>query len=185
MVLSADTVTTDDGDVGAREASAAPVPALTAALADPAADPVDLDALAAGHPDLRLPATMIAALRSIAAGQGDDLAETLGAVADHDTPELDRAVRVLQRVPPSTDVTAARIALYSAAGRHDAVLALTHGVCAVDDRTALSLVYRATALAAVGLRAGARAQFTAILRRRWHPAVREFARAQRRAVIGD
>ncbi len=193
MSLPCDTImptgTTDAGttDAGAAEPSAAPVPALTAVLVDPTAGPAELDAVAAGHPDLRLPATLIAAVRRIAAGQGDaGIADTLCTVVDHDgEQDIERAIRVLQRVPPSTDVTVARIALYSAAGRHDAVLALTHGLADIDDRTALSLAYRATALAGVGLWTGARAIFTTILRRRWHPAVREFARRQRSASLRE
>lgn len=188
MSLSGDTIKSADvGDaVGASGASAAPVPALTAVLVDPAAGPDDLDAVAAGDPDLWLPATVIAAVRRITAGQQDpSIAATLRAVVDPDDErDIERAINVLQRVPPSTDVAVARIALYSAARRHDAVLALTHGLVAVDDRTALSLVYRATALAGVGLWAGARETFTAVLRRRWHAAVHEFARAQRSAALG-
>lgn len=187
MALSGDTMTIDGGDADAPDASASPVRALTAVLVDPRAHPADLEAMAADHPDLRLPATVIAAVRRIATGQGDDgIAEVLAAVEGHDgEQDVERAIRVLQQVPPSTDVAVARIALYSAARRHDAVLALTHGLSDVDDRTALSLVYRATALAAVGLWAGAREIFTATLRRRWHGAVREFARLQRRTIIGD
>jgi hypothetical protein len=187
MALSGDTITIDGGDTGTPDASAAPVPALTAVLVDPRARPEDLDEVAAGHPDLRLPATVIGAVRRIATGQGNDgLAGVLSAVEHHDgEQEVERAIRVLQWVPPSTDVAVARIALYSAARRHEAVLALTHGLSDVDDRTALSLVYRATALAIVGFRASARELYTAILRRRWHAGVREFARVQRRAVIGD
>lgn len=188
MSLSGDTIKSADvGDaVEASGASAAPVPALTAVLVDPAAGPADLDAVAADHPDLWLPATVISAVHRIAAGhQEASIAATLRAVVDHDgEPGIERAINVLQQVPPSTDVAVARIALYSAARRHDAVLALTHGLVAVDDRTALSLVYRATALAGVGLWAGARATFAAVLRRRWHAAVREFARAQRSAALG-
>lgn len=171
---------------GAPDATAAPVSALTAVLVDPAAGPADLDIVGARHPDLRLSASLIASVRRIANGERSAaIADALHAVHRHDDEQdIERAVRVLQRVPPSVDVSVARIALYSAAHRHDAVLALTHGLVDVDDRTALSLVYRATALAGVGLRAAAREAFAAILRRRWHAAVREFARRQRSETLG-
>lgn len=188
MTLSGDMITSADVADATRAADADPAPAsaLTAVLVDPAAGPADLDAVAAGHPDLWLPATLLSAIRRIAAGDDDPgIADVLHSVVDdHGEHDVESALGVLQRLPPSTDVAVARIGLFCTAGRHGAVLALTHGLVGVDDRTALSLVYRATSLASVGLWETARVTFATVLRRRWHGAVRDFARRQRAETIG-
>lgn len=148
-------------------------------VTDPSADPAAFDALAAAHPEAWAAATMMAALGRIAANdRGGTAGAQLLAVADGAVD--DAAFMPAASLGATVHARAAEIALASAAGRDSVVLALTHGVEAVDDVTALLLIYRATALARVGMVVSAQETVDRVLRsRRHHPAVHAFARRQR------
>jgi hypothetical protein len=161
------------------QTSGGPAEQLEALVTDPSADPAAFDALADAHPEAWAAATILAALARIAANARDGTADTqLQAVAD--TAVDDAACMLAARLGATVHARAAEIALASAAGRDSVVLALTHGVEVVDDVTALLLVYRATALARVGMVVSAQEAVDRVLRsRRHHPAVQALARRQR------
>jgi len=156
-----------------------PARELDALLVDPPTDPATFDALAAAHPTLWAAATMLAALARIV---GDDRGGTATEqIVDVAAGNVDgAAVAVVRGLRVTVGTQAAGVALASAA-RHDSdVLALTHGVEVVDDVTALVSVYRATALARLGMLTSAAEVVDRVLRvRRLHPAVRTFALRQR------
>jgi hypothetical protein len=157
-----------------------PVPgtdALCSLLDDPAVKATAFDDIANAEPQLGPVATMLGALARIVDDVSDDVDALLTAVADRP----DRAATdVALQLPVTTQTYVARVALASAAGRDSEVLALTHGTDDIDDVTALLLVYRATALARLGLAVAARQTVARVLRsRRHHPAIRAFARQQR------
>lgn len=152
---------------------------------DPTTQPADLDTFADEQPTLRPLASMLSALARIAAQRDDGAAgHRLRSVLDVEPDEA--AIAVVERMPPSTHTVAARVALLTAAERHSDVLALTHGIDDIDDVTALLLVYRAAALAAVGLSSSAHDTWSAVLRaRRYDPQVRRLARDLRDAAWDD
>lgn len=158
---------------------------LRALASQPTTRPADYDAFADEHPELRPLASMLGALVRISAERDDEAAgHRLRSVLDVEPDEA--AIAVVERMPPSTHTVVARVALLSAAERHSDVLALTHGIDAVDDVTALLLVYRASALAAVGLRAAALDAWSPVLRmRRYDPQIRRLARDLRDAAWDD
>lgn len=163
-------------------AGATPAARLEALVADPASGAEAFDAVAATHPTVSALASVLAALRRIAHDHRDGTADTqLARVADAGAD--DEVVAVARQLPVTVHAQAAVVAVASAAGHDSDVLALTHGIEAVDDVTALQLAYRATALTRLGLVASAGETLDRVLRsRRQHPAVRAFARRQRRTV---
>ena len=156
-----------------------PAEQLEALVSDPSADPAAFDAVADAHPEAWGAATIMAALARIAA---DDRGGTAGAQLEAVAESVvgDTAFMLAARLGATVHARAAQVALASAAGRDSVVLALTHGVEVVDDVTALLLIYRATALARVGMVVSAQEAVDRVLRsRRHHPAVQAFARRQR------
>lgn len=158
---------------------------LRALALDHATQPADFDTFAEEQPTLRPLASMLSALARIAAERDDEAAgHRLRSVLDFEPDEA--AIAIVERMPPSTHTVAARVALLSAAERHSDVLALTHGIDDVDDVTALLLVYRAAALAAMGLSSAAHETWSAVLRaRRYDPQIRRLARDLRDAAWAD
>lgn len=158
---------------------------LRALALDDASQPEDYDTFADQHPELRPLAAMLGALARIAMARDDEaVGHRLRSVRDVEPDEA--AIAVVERMKPSTHTIAARVALLSAAERHSEVLALTHGIDDVDDVTALLLVYRASALAAVGLQAAALEAWSAVLRGRRHdPQIRRLARDMRDLAWSD
>lgn len=160
-----------------------PADLLEALVIDPSADPEAFDALAQAHPEAWAVATMLAALARIAGNDRDGTAAgQLQAIADGAVD--DAALALASRLRRTVSARAVEVALASATGRDSVVLALTHGVEAVDDVTALLLTYRATALARVGMVESAQKTVARVVRsRRHHPAVRAFARRQRDVML--
>jgi len=166
-------------------ASRGPATELDALLADPTTDPQAFDALAAAHPTVWAAATVLAALaRIVGADRSGTAAEQIVDVAVGDVDGT--AVAVVRGLRVTVRAQAAGVALASAAGHDTDVLALTHGIGVVDDVTALVSVYRATALARLGMVASATEVVDRVLRsRRLHPAVRTFALRQRNGAWLD
>lgn len=158
---------------------ATPAAQLGALVADPGSGAEAFDDVADAHPAVSALARVLAALRRIAHDRRDGTADTQLARVAEDGAD-DEAVAVAHQLPVTAHARTAVVAVASAAGHDSDVLALTHGVDAVDDVTALQLAYRATALTRLGLAASAGETLERVLRsRRRHPAVRAFARRQR------
>ncbi|HEX6255606.1 MAG TPA: hypothetical protein VFZ70_07305 [Euzebyales bacterium] len=121
--------------------------------------------------------TMLDALERLGdpdASEGPDLR----AAFDEATTDAN-ADDVLATAPPTVHAAVARVCLLTAAGRDEEVLALTHGVVAVDDLSAVLVCCRATALARVGMTAGADDAWKVLNGRHRHADVRALARHQR------
>lgn len=158
---------------------------LRALATDATVHPDELDAFADENPELRPIAATVAALARLADDRDDAAAgRWLSAVLDVEPGEPSLAVA--ERLPASVRTRAAGVALLCAAERHSDVLALTHGLVDVDDVTALLLVYRACALAAVGFHVAATDTWSGVVQARRHdPQIRRLARDLRAAAWSD
>jgi hypothetical protein len=122
--------------------------------------------------------TMLGALERLGnpdAADGPDLRAAFDAATNDGD-----ADGVLATTPPTVHASVARVCLLTAAGHDEEVLALTHGVSAVDDLSAVLVCCRATALARVGMTATADDAWRVLFNgRHRHADVRALVRHQR------